>query len=78
MLINLDSTMQEYNPKKVAGLILAIDFRKAFDSINHSYIQAVLKKIYVGKDICAWVDLFFKDRDGRVLMGGHLTGKILL
>ena len=44
MLINLLSTMQDYDQKKMAGLILTIDFRKAFDSRNHSYIQAVLKK----------------------------------
>ena len=34
VLINLVSTIQDYNQKKLAGLILAIDFRKAFDSIN--------------------------------------------
>ena len=39
VLINLLSTMQNYNDNKIAGLILAIDFRKAFDSINHDYIQ---------------------------------------
>ena len=49
MIINLLSTMQEYNQKKIAGLVLAIDFRKAFDSINHSYIQAVLKKLTLVK-----------------------------
>ena len=52
VLINLLSTMQKYNEKKIAGLILAIDFRKAFDSINHDYIQAVLKKFNFGKNIC--------------------------
>ena len=70
--------MQIYNEKKIAGLILAIDFRKAFDSINHDYIQAVLKKFNFGKNICEWVQLFFNDREGRILMEGHLTDKISL
>ena len=42
VLINLLSIIQEYNQKKIAGLILAIDFRNVFDSINHSHIQAEL------------------------------------
>ena len=58
MLINLLSTMQDYNQKKIAGLILAKDFMKAFDSINHSYIQAVIKKFNFGNDICEWINLF--------------------
>ena len=68
--------MQNYNEKKIAGLILAIDFRKAFDSINHGYIQAVLRKLNFGNDICDWVKLFFNE--GRILMDGHLTDKITL
>ena len=59
--------MQYYNEKNIAGLILAIDFRKAFDSINHEYIQAVLTKFYFGKDICDWVKLFFNDKEDRIL-----------
>ena len=78
MLINLLTAMQNYNEKRIAGFILAIDFRKAFDSINHEYIQAVLKKFNFGKDICDWVKLFFNDREGRILMDGHLTDKITL
>ena len=65
VLINLLTTMQNYNEKEIAGLILAIDFRKAFDSINHEYIQAVLKKFNFGNDICDWVKLFFNEREGE-------------
>ena len=62
MPINQLTIMQEYNQKKIAGLILAIDFRKAFDSINHSYIQTALK-IKFEKNICEWVNLFSKYRE---------------
>ena len=78
VLINLLTIMQNYNKKKIAGLILAIDFRKAFDSINHEYIQAVLKKFNFGNDICDWVKPFFNEREGRIMMNEHLTDKITL
>ena len=70
--------MQDYNEKKIAGLLLASDFRKAFDSINHDYIQAVLKIFNFGDNICEWVKLFFNDTKGRILMEGHKTDKISL
>ena len=70
--------MKNYNEKKIAGLILAIDFKKAFDSISHSYIQKFLKNFNFGADICDWVKLFFNQREGRILMEGHLTNKIYL
>ena len=69
--------MQEYN-KKNSGLILAIDFRKAFDSINHSYIQSLFKKFNFGKDICDGINHFFNNREGRILLNGHLTDIIQL
>ena len=70
--------MKNYNEKKFLSLILAIDFKKAFDSINHNYIQKVLKNFNFGVEICDWVKLFFNNREGRILMDGHLTDKIYL
>ena len=65
MLINLLTTMQNYNEKKITGLILAIDFRKAFDSINHEYIQAILRNFNFGNYICDWVKLFLMKGKGE-------------
>ena len=64
--------------KKNASLILCIDFHKAFDSISYIYIQNALKQFNFGEDFCDWIQLFFFNREGRILMDGHLTDKILL
>ena len=37
----------------------------------------MLKKFNFGKDIWDWVNPLFKAREGRILLGGHLTDKIL-
>ena len=37
-LLNLLATMLHCNTSKLDGLLLLIDFRKAFDSIDHEYI----------------------------------------
>ena len=55
-----------------------IDFKKAFDSINHDFIKSTLENLNFGNDMVQWVSLFFNNREAMILMGGHLTNKIFL
>ena len=41
--------------KKEAGLLLLIDFKKAFDSISHKFIFSTLKTLAFGSDIIKWI-----------------------
>ena len=67
------------SPKnKKISLILLIDFRKAFDSISHSFFHNTLHTLGFGNDIISWVKLFLNNRNAQILMGGHLTKDILL
>ena len=68
--------MQEHNQKKIAGLILAIYFRKAFDSIHHSYIQAVLKKLTLAK--ISVIGLTFFSKIGREEFSYEYTLMIII
>ena len=78
VLLNLLTLIEKCNKKKMEGLILLIDFKKAFDSINHQFIEKVLKSFNFGNNIIEWVSLFFNSREAMILMGGHLTQTILL
>ena len=53
---------------KKSALIIAIDFRKAFDSINHSFIDTCLKTLNFGESFRKWVQLFFSDRETYLMM----------
>ena len=44
-IINLLNMMHNVNEQKKASLILLIDFRKAFDSIDHKFITTVLTEL---------------------------------
>ena len=59
-------------------MILIIDFKKAFNSIDHSFITTILTELGFGGDILKWIGLFFDSREAYILLGGHLTKKILL
>ena len=52
--------------------------RPAFSSIYHSCIKSVLKTLGFGKYIREWIRLFFSGREAYILMGEHLTEKIIL
>ena len=64
--------------KQKEALILLVDFQKAFDSVSHKFIDSTLKLYGFGDSIRKWVRLFFNKREATILLGGHLSKKILL
>ena len=59
-------------------MILLIDFKKAFDSIDQTFMDNAPKMLGFGKYIREWIGLFLKDREVYILLGGHLTSSINL
>ena len=63
-LLNLLSTIQHCNKNKLDGLLLLIDFRKTFDSIDHSFISRTLKAFNFGDILqlkSCWNKVFLKE-----------------
>ena len=67
-IINLINLIQHTIQNKQSGLILLIDFRKAFDSISHTFIHTTLKALGFGPDIITWISTFLKDRDAQIFL----------
>ena len=78
VIINLINMMKHVSLKKKDALILCIDFRKAFDSLDYTFMHNTLSLLGFGPDIITWIKLFFTNRDAQILMGGHMSEKILL
>ena len=78
VLLNLINLIKHMTDKKKAGLILLINFKKAFDSIDHTFMHNALSLLGFGPDIIGWIRLFFTNRDAQILMGGHMSDKIHL
>ena len=70
--------MQLLKQRRMANLILCIDFKKAFDSIDHTFINSTLKILNFGETFRKWVLLFFQKRETYLLLQGHMEEKILL
>ena len=78
VLINLLNMMQKSKQERMANLILCIDFKKAFDSIDHTFINSTLKLLNFGPSFRKWVSLFFNERETYLLINGHMEEKITL
>ena len=78
VILNIINMMKNVSLKKKSALILCIDFRKAFDSLDHTFIHNTLSLLGFGPDIITWIKLFFTNRDAQILMGGQLSEKISL
>ena len=57
------------SPKKV----FEKDFEKAFDSLNHKFLIAVLKKHGFGEDFIDWVKILSRNQESCLINGGHTS-----
>ena len=69
----IDDVIKVCDIQKKSGYRLAVDFEKAFDSLNHKFLIAVLKKYGFGEDFIHWVKILLRDQESCVINGGHAT-----
>ena len=59
--------------KHAPGVLLQIDFEKAFDSINWQFIQKTLLAFNFGPSFCHWVETLYKNSQSAIINNGHIT-----
>lgn len=55
------------------GIILSLDFNKAFDRVEHDFLFSVLNKVGFGKRVRSWIELMYSNARSRVKCNGLLT-----
>ena len=58
---------------KRSNVLLLIDFEKAFDSIDHTYIKKILHSYNFGDDFHKWFDVIYSDINSCVINNGHFS-----
>ena len=66
----IESIINHTNTEQIPGLFLFVDFEKAFDSIEWSFIQKTLRHFNFGTSLVSWVKLFYTNRSSCVLNNG--------
>ena len=52
--------------------MISVDQEKAFDRVNHSFLQRVLEWFYFGPDFQRWVSVVYHDISSCVINNGGL------
>ena len=65
--------MEYTDDQKVPEILLFIDFEKAFDTVEWTFIQNVLKCFNFGPVIRKWVSVLYEDVESAVMNGGYST-----
>ena len=65
--------LQFTEEQNIPGLLLLIDFEKAFDSLSWSFINKVLKIFNFLPSIINWITVFYKNSCSAVTQCGHLS-----
>ena len=63
----------EYERQDKAGLILLVDFEKAFDSLSWKFIHEILPKFNFGPKFINRSNMFQQNSKYRVILNGHLS-----
>jgi hypothetical protein len=71
----VDELTQELENKHQEDVI-ALDFSKAFDKVNHSLLVHKLKRYGVTGDLNRWIQAFLQDRQQSVVVEGEISEPI--
>ena len=59
--------------QNIPGMLLLIDFEKAFDSVSWDFLFKTLDFFNFGNDFKKWVKIFYKNSQSCVIVNGHLS-----
>ena len=70
----IDDILYHTEQENIDGVLFAADIEKAFDSVEHSFIFAVLKKFGFGDDFIQWIKTFLFDASSCVMNNNFSMG----
>ncbi|MCU7951730.1 MAG: reverse transcriptase family protein, partial [gamma proteobacterium symbiont of Bathyaustriella thionipta] len=65
--------MKFTDEQHIPGLLLLIDFEKAFDSLSWHFLYKALEHLNFGESIRKWVKVFYTNITSAVILSGHLS-----
>jgi len=72
-LRTIDDIIEYYRLKEKPGVLLALDFQKAFDSISKNYMLSAFKKFGFGNEFVQWIKVLFTDTKSCMIYNGWLS-----
>ena len=73
LILFLSANIDHCEQTKKEAALAFLDFEKAFDSVSHEFIFAIMEKMRIPLTFIQWTQLGFKDTEARVILNGHLS-----
>ena len=70
----IEDLLYQTEALNIPGLIICVDFRKAFDSIDWTFLELTLEKFNFGPSLIQWIRTFYTDISSCIINNG-LTSK---
>ena len=74
----LNDILEQTEIQNIPGILLQLDFRKAFDTIEWEFIQKTLALFNFGESIQRWIFTFYTNPESSVLNNGFCTNSFKL
>ena len=74
----IDDLMEYTKEKDIPGILVAIDFEKAFDTLNLNFLIRTLHKFNFGPSFIQWIRTLYKNVKSCVMNNGFTTGPFTL
>ena len=75
LLYDIIDYLQKEN---LPGLLISIAFEKAFDSVDWTFMEKVLKHFGFGRDITRWVSAFYNDIRSSIIVNGQASSSFII
>ena len=59
--------------KQLLAAVISLDQEKAFDRVNHAFLQHILERFNFRSDFCRWVRVIYMDISSVVINNGWLS-----
>ena len=68
-----DDIMEQTEIQNIPGILLLLDFRKPFDTVEWDFIQQTLNLFNFGSSLKQWVKTLYTNTESAVLHNGYTT-----
>ena len=74
----INDILEQTKLQNIPGILLQLDFRKAFDTIEWEFIQRTIALFNFGESIQRWISIFYTNTESAVLNNGFCTNNFSL
>ena len=69
----ISDIMDDTKTENLAGILLSLDYKKAFDTLEWPYINNVLDTLNFGESVNRWITVFYANIETAVFNNGFVT-----